>query len=227
MLLLLLWHLHRHSHCRLPHHAGLLHTHHRLHHWLHHGLLHHGLLHGHHHRLWLHHHWLLHHHRLCVPHLHHLLGSHLLHLSVYLFNLRNSRRPDTPQVDLPRLLALILDREPFIEATICAQGRYFNSRATDGVTAGQVLIEHRDGHIVANVLHIKLEGFVPFRCLAATLQGPSSYFDFPCYNLGPRVHLTEPFCVSGQFGLDHMKCQFSCCCHPTNSLFLVYYYNSF
>ena len=127
-------------------------------------------------------------------------------------------------MDLPRLLALELDREPFIEATICAQGRYFNSRGTDGVTTGQVFIEHRDGHIIANVLHIKLESFVPFGSLAGTLQCLSSYFDFSCHNLGPRVHLTEPFCVSGQFGLDHMKCQLSCCCHLE---FLVYYYNSF
>ena len=124
---------HRLSHHWLSHHWLLHHglAHHwLLHHWLlHHRLAHHGSTSVHgllHHRL-AHHgssvHWLLlgnahatKHHSLLTRGCHHGVGC-----DICLVFRGASRLPFALEVHLARLLSLVLDREPVVNATICGE----------------------------------------------------------------------------------------------------------
>ena len=78
--------------------------------------------------------------------------------------------PDAFQVQLAWLLTLVIDREPIVEATIDTQRAKFDYRLADEVARGHVFVEHRNIHIIANVLHIDVEHLVPLGGFASALQ---------------------------------------------------------
>ena len=173
----LLWHT--------PHHAWLLHAHY----WLLHAHAHNWLLHAHTHDWLAHHSWLLHshhhlrgHHWLLVAHAHNLLCRGKLDLSlkivghlIWVYAMSGSIwcfrwGPGTFQVQLAGLFALVMDREPVVEASIDAQSAKFDDCLANEVASCHVLVIHRDIHVIANVLHIDIEHLVPLWCLTSALK---------------------------------------------------------
>ena len=202
--------LRRHSHTRL-HHAWLSilllrrHSHSGLHHaWLHHAGLHHTRL--HHTRL---HHLLL----LLLRRLGGGSGS---------ASTRSTRRlPDGLEVDLASDLALPLNLEPLCEASTYAKGGQLDGGLTNFVVATDILIEHFNGQVVANVLHINVEGLVPDGGLASTVLHCCLEHLLTSRDLHVRVHFTEGLGVACETGLDDGEGQSSCGCHIYPNLFLI------
>lgn len=207
----LLIHHRRLLHHRLLHHRRLLLTHHHLRlldHWrlAHHRLIHHGLLlrHG-----LLHHHWLLLRHHIGLLLRHYSVDSSLLGhvLNVLAQGSYHAifRRPDTLKTDLTRLLALVVDRKPFIDTSIDAKSWDFDCARSYLLTAHCVFIEYNYLHIIANVLDVDVEDLVPLGSLACTPERECAQFLLSSLDLSPGVHFGEPLCVAGQLSLDNVE----------------------
>ena len=206
----LLIHHRRLLHHRLLHHRRLLLTHHHLRlldHWrlAHHRLIHHGLLlrHG-----LLHHHWLLLRHHIGLLLRHYSVDSLLGHvLNVLAQGSYHAifRRPDTLKTDLTRLLALVVDRKPFIDTSIDAKSWDFDCARSYLLTAHCVFIEYNYLHIIANVLDVDVEDLVPLGSLACTPERECAQFLLSSLDLSPGVHFGEPLCVAGQLSLDNVE----------------------
>ena len=185
------------------HHAGLLHT--RLHHLL---LLHTRL---HHARL---HHTRLHHAGLLHTRLHHARLHHtgLLHTRLHHAGLACTGRlgaasitssPDRLEVNLTGLLSTVCHLEPLIDAVADAKSRKLEGSLANLVVCADILIEDFNHEVVANVLHLEVEGLVPDGRLARAILDLGLELLLARRKLDVRVHFTERLCVSCQPRLNH------------------------
>ena len=109
--------------------------------------------------------------------------------------------PVSLQVHLTGLLTLELDGEPVIEATSDAQGTQLDGCLADQVARTRILIEYRNDHVVADVLHINIEDLIPFWRLSGRVDRPCPHLLMSSLDLAPGVHLAEPVSVTRKFGL--------------------------
>ena len=180
--------LHHGLHARL--HAWL---HHRLHTRLHHTRLHHARLHHtrlHHaglHHTWLHHTWL-----------HHLLLS-----SAGALGATSSSLPDGLEVNLACLFTFVGNLEPLIDAVADAEGRKLEASLANNIITANILVKDLQGNIVADILHIDVECFVPDGSLAGTLLCLRFKVLLARSNLDVGVHLAEGLRVTCQPRLNH------------------------
>jgi len=65
--------------------------------------------------------------------------------------------PVTSEMDRTAVLALMLDLEPLVKATVDAKGRQLNDCRTNFVAGSDVLIEDGEGHVVSDVLDIDVK----------------------------------------------------------------------
>ena len=72
-----------------------------------------------------------------------------------------------------------------------------------------ILVHDLDCHVVANILHVDVEAFVPSRRLSCTLFRRRSMLLLASLNDDIRVHLAKEFCVSGETRLNNFKAQVS------------------
>lgn len=103
---------------------------------------------------------------------------------------------------LTRLLSLVLDGEPVIDAAIHAQRAQLDYGLANEVTGGYIFIKHGDRHVIANIFDIDVEDLVPLGCLTGALESSSAYLLLSGFDLAPWVHLAEPFCITRQFCFD-------------------------
>ena len=189
------------------HHAGLLHTR------LHHLLLLHTRLHARLHHTRLHHagllHTRLHHARLHHTGLHH---TGLLHTGLHHARLACTGRlgaasitsfPDRLEVNLTGLLSTVCHLEPLIDAVADAKSRKLEGSLANLVVCADILIEDFNHEVVANVLHLDVEGLVPDGRLARAILDLGLELLLARRKLDVRVHLTERLSVSCQPRLNH------------------------
>ena len=216
---------HTRLHARLHRRVALLAgRHHTL--WVHTGLLHRGiaLLLRRHHALRVHArlhrritgllHTGLHHAGLLHTRLHHARLHHtgLLHTRLHHAGLACTGRlgaasitssPDRLEVNLTGLLSTVCHLEPLIDAVADAKSRKLEGSLANLVVCADILIEDFNHEVVANVLHLEVEGLVPDGRLARAILDLGLELLLARRKLDVRVHFTERLCVSCQPRLNH------------------------
>ena len=77
------------------------------------------------------------------------------------------------------------------------------------ISRSDILVHDLDCHVVANILHVDVEAFVPSRCLSCTLFRRRSMLLLTSLNDDKRVHLAPEISVSGETRLNNFKAQVS------------------
>ena len=72
-----------------------------------------------------------------------------------------------------------------------------------------ILVHNFDCHVVADILHVDVEAFVPSGRLSCTLFRRRSMLLLAGLNDDIWVHLAKEFCVSGETRLNDFKAQVS------------------
>ena len=123
------------------------------------------------------------------------------------------RIPSALEMEVTRLLALVVNREPFINSVNNAQGRGLDVGLTNHVIAFHAFVEGFNDHVVADILDIDVESVVPLWVLSFLYM--SLEYIHPVHDLDVGIHFRKGRSVSGKASLYDFKAKGSLSCHMT------------
>ena len=91
---------------------------------------------------------------------------------------------------------LVLDCKPLVYAFADTQRRQLELTLADSIVRADILIQNREGNVVANVLHIDVECLVPDGGLSATVLCLGPELGLAGLNFHVRVHLAKGFRIA-------------------------------
>ena len=108
-------------------------------------------------------------------------------------------------MNLARLLALEMDREPFIDSVSDAETGKFERSLANQIACSDIFVQNLDFKIIADILDVEVESLLPSWGLSSALESSSTELLHARLHHTVRIHLTEELSVSSQTSLDNLE----------------------
>ena len=142
------------------------------------------------------------------------MHSHGINAQVYMVLLIHGGEPSALDVHHAGLLAVMLNLEPLVQASVHTQRAALDVTGTNlqdyspftyRVGLGYVFVQACDRNIVTDVLYVDVKDFVPLRGLARIVFGLRPELLLAVHNLAEGIHLAEGLRVAGESRFNKFK----------------------